>query len=321
MILPVEEHDAGQRLDLFVAAHLDECTRSMAAKLVRNGAVRVNGTTVRPAHKVRPGERIEVIRRKQEPSAPAGEPIPLDVLFEDRDIIVVNKRAGMVVHPAPGNTSGTLVNALVYRWHETRPAVGDVTRPGIVHRLDKDTSGVMVVARTERAYRSLAGQIKDRSAVREYLALVEGVIKEPSGEIDAPVGRSVANRKRMAVTGVRSRSALTRFEVVEPLGPATLVRVRLETGRTHQIRVHMAYIGHPVVGDRTYRRGESAVMKTLRGAGVALDRQALHAARLSITHPVTGDPMQFEAPLPEDFRSAVTALRAVLSSEAQHQRD
>jgi len=272
--------------------------------------VQVDGKPVKPAHTVRAGERIEIVRQEPEPCTLQGEPIPLDVLFEDSDIIVVNKRAGMVVHPAPGNPDGTLVNALVHRWRANPPLVGDDLRPGIVHRLDKDTSGVMVVARSDRAYQSLVEQIRDRSAVREYVALVEGTIREHSGEIDAPVGRSVTDRKRMAVTGVRSRSALTRFEVCEHFGSATLVQVWLQTGRTHQIRVHMAYIGHPVVGDKTYRRGESGAMETLRRAGVELGRQALHAVRLSIAHPVTGSPMQFDAPMPADFRAAVDVLRA-----------
>jgi len=310
MKLYVHEDDAGQRLDRYLAAHVPECTRSRSARLVREGTVRVDGTIARPSHKVRAGEHIEIVLPEPGPARPPGEPISIDVLFEDNDIIVVNKRAGMVVHPAPGNTSGTLVNALMYRWRDSPPSVGDALRPGIVHRLDKDTSGVMVVAKTDRAYGPLADQIRTRSAVREYLALVEGSIREDRGEIDAPMGRSIANRKRMAVTGVRSRDALTRFEVVERLGPATLVRVRIETGRTHQIRVHMAYIGHPVVGDATYGRSDRSDIETVRKVGAALGRQALHAVRLSIVHPVTNESMQFDAPLPEDFRAALDTLRA-----------
>jgi len=311
----VQQEGSGQRIDRYVAEHVPECSRSMAGRLVREGAIRVDGRAVRPAHRVRSGERIEVVRPEPVPAAPQGEPIPLDVLFEDSDIIVINKGSGLVVHPAPGNMTGTLVNALVHRWRDNPPVVGGTMRPGIVHRLDKDTSGVMVVARTDRAYRHLVNQIGNRSAVREYLALVEGIIAEPSGEIDAPVGRSVVNRKRMAVTGVRSRSAVTRFEVVERLDSATLVRVTLQTGRTHQIRVHMAYIGHPVVGDSTYGRSDSVAMATLRRSGVALGRQALHAVRLSVAHPVTGEPMRFDAEPPEDFSAAVDALRAAGCTE------
>ena len=310
MILTVQQDEGGQRLDRYIADHLADYTRSRAGKLVRRGAVQVDGKPVRPAHTVRAGERIEIVRPEPEPCTLQGEPIPLDVLFEDSDIIVVNKRAGMVVHPAPGNPNGTLVNALVHRWRDDPPLIGGGLRPGIVHRLDKDTSGVMVVARTDRAYQNLVEQIRGRSAIREYVALVKGTIREHNGEIDAPVGRSIADRKRMAVTGVRSRSALTRFEVLERFSSVTFVRVWLQTGRTHQIRVHMAYIGHPVVGDKTYKRGRSDAMEMLRRAGVELGRQALHAARLSIAHPVTGEAMQFDAPMPEDFRAAVDVLRA-----------
>ena len=302
--------EGGQRLDRYIAEHMTECTRSRAGKLVRQGAVQVDGKPVRPAHKVRCGERIEIVRPEPEPVTLQGEPIPLDVLFEDSAIIVVNKRAGMVVHPAPGSPNGTLVNALIHRWRDDPPFVGGGLRPGVVHRLDKDTTGAIVVARTDKAYQNLVGQIRDRSAVREYLALVEGAIHERSGEIDAPVGRSIADRKRMTVTGIRSRAALSRFEVLEHLSSATLVRVWLQTGRTHQIRVHMAYIGHPVVGDKTYKRGRSDAMAILSRAGVELDRQALHAARLSIAHPDTGEAMEFDAPLPEDFQAAVDVLRA-----------
>ena len=310
MILEVQEDEGGQRLDLYIAEHIAECTRSRAGKLVRQGAVQVDGKPVRPAHKVRCGERIEIVWPEPEPVTLQGEPIPLDVLFEDNAIIVVNKRAGMVVHPAPGSPNGTLVNALIYRWRDHPPVVGGGLRPGVVHRLDKDTTGAIVVARTDGAYQNLVKQIRDRSAGREYLAIVEGAIEERRGEIDAPVGRSVADRKRMTVTGIRSRAALTRFEVLEHLGPATLVRVWLQTGRTHQIRVHMAYIGHSVVGDKTYKRGRCGAMAMLSRAGVELDRQALHAARLSIVHPDTGEAMEFDAPLPEDFQAAIDVLRA-----------
>lgn len=293
---------AGERLDVFLAGR-DELgmTRSAIQRLIRDDRVLVNGRPTRPSRRLEPGERIEVELPVPEPSEVVAQDLPLDVVYEDADLVVINKPRGWVVHPAPGHEAGTLVNALLARYPEMS-GVGGPGRPGIVHRLDRDTTGLLVIARTPLAYRELVRLLKERAVRREYLALVRGRPEVREGTIDAPIGRHPVDRKRMGVDPERGRPARTHFEVVELLGDYTLLRCRLETGRTHQIRVHLAFIRLPVAGDPTYggRRAEGEL--GLRG-------QALHAALLEFPHPRDGRPMRFEAPLPADFRDAIERAR------------
>ncbi|RMF87358.1 MAG: RluA family pseudouridine synthase, partial [Nitrospinota bacterium] len=245
-----------------------------------------------------------------------GEPIPLDILYEDPYLLVINKPAGLVVHPAPGNPSGTLVNALLFHCHRLSTA-GDLQRPGIVHRLDKDTSGLLVVAKDDLSHRRLAYQLKQRQIKREYLALVHGWIREEEGVIDAPIGRHPRQRKKMAVVPGSGRPALTSFRVKERFTHFTLLQVRLQTGRTHQIRVHMAYIHHPVVGDPVYGgRGSRETRGEVRAALARLQRQALHAWRLGFWHPQSKEYLEFTAPLPADIAQVLQVLRQQEKEEA-----
>ena len=291
--------DRGERLDVFLARQAPELSRSRVQKLIADGRVAVQGRPAKANHKVQPGEAVSLTVPPPERVAVEAEAIPLDVVYEDAEVVVVNKERGMVVHPAAGNWRGTLVNALLARCDDLSGVGGEV-RPGIVHRLDKDTSGVMVAAKSDRAHASLARQIKDRSAGRKYLALVHGNVKADEGLIDAPLGRHRTDRKKMAVDAERGREARTRFTVLERFAGYTLVACKLETGRTHQIRVHMAYIGHPVVGDPKYGP---------KGSPFPIDGQALHAAELTFCHPVSGAEMVFTAPLPDDMEGILAKLR------------
>lgn len=293
-----------ERLDVYLTAELPDLSRSRIQKLITDGKVTVSGKQVKANYKVQPGDFIEVLLPEPEPVEIVAEEIPLDILYEDEDVIVINKARGMVVHPAAGNYRGTLVNALLEHCDDLSGIGGEV-RPGIVHRLDKDTSGVMVVAKSDRAHASLAKQIKDRTASRKYLAIVHGNVKADQGLIDAPIGRHPTDRKKMAVTFSHSRDARTNFRVIERLGNYTLVECKLETGRTHQIRVHMSHIGHPVVGDPKYGP---------RTAHFAIDGQALHSAKLTFSHPVSGETMTFKAPLPGDMEEILAALRKRITS-------
>jgi 23S rRNA pseudouridine1911/1915/1917 synthase len=295
----------GVRLDVFLAGAAAGLTRSAAQRLIAGGAVTVAGKTARPSTRLRGGEVVAVgIPDPVEGDDEARpESIPLEIVYEDRDLAVINKARGMVVHPAAGHRGGTLVNALLARWPDIA-GVGPSGRPGIVHRLDRDTSGLMVVARTAAAYEDLARQVKDRQVERQYLALVRGA-PPAAGAVDAPLGRHPRDRKRMAVVA-GGRPARTHFTVLERLGGASLVRARLETGRTHQIRVHMAHIGCPVLGDPVYGRRRAdppEVAGLLRG-------QALHAERIAFSHPADGRRLEFQAPPPADFTAALDALRA-----------
>ncbi len=291
--------DKGERLDVFLARLSPELSRSRIQRLIADGRAVVDGRPAKANHKVQPGETVALAVPAPEPVAAAPEDIPLDVVYEDAEVVVVNKPRGMVVHPAAGNWQGTLVNALLARCDDLS-GVGGAVRPGIVHRLDKDTSGVMVAAKTDRAHASLARQIKDRTAGRKYLALVHGSVKAAEGLIDAPIGRHRVDRKKMAVDAGHGREARTRFTVLERFPGYTLVACKLETGRTHQIRVHMAYIGHPVVGDPKY--GPTTSPFPIAG-------QALHAAELTFRHPASGAELVFTAPLPADMENILATLR------------
>jgi 23S rRNA pseudouridine1911/1915/1917 synthase len=268
--------------------------------LLRQGRILLEGAPAKPAHKLRAGQRVLVDEPAPEPALPRPEPIPLRVVFEDAQLLVIDKPAGLVVHPGAGRSSGTLVNALLFHVKDLS-GVGGVLRPGIVHRLDRGTSGLMVVAKNDAAHRALSAQFASRSVEKEYLALVLGVPKRKAGEIDAAIGRDPVRRRRMSVRAPRGREARSRYEVVEGFAAAALLRVRIFTGRTHQVRVHLASIGHPIAGDATYGGRRVALP--------GLERPALHAARLAFAHPTTGARMEFTSPLPEDLLAAIERLR------------
>jgi 23S rRNA pseudouridine1911/1915/1917 synthase len=312
--LPVPPAAAGQRLDRFLAAAVPERSRSALARLVREGAVSLGGRPGRPGELLRGGEVLCLRLPAATPLDLVPAPIPLTLLHEDEHLAVVDKPAGLVVHPAPGHAEGTLVHALLY--HLTGLAgIGDRLRPGIVHRLDKDTSGLLLVAKTDAAHRRLSAMIAARTVKREYLALVWGRLPAAAGELRGAIGRDPRQRKRMAVLPAGGRPACTRYWRIDTLPGFDYIRLELETGRTHQIRVHLAEFGHPVVGDPLYggRRGrgdgrsreEQARLRLLKEA---LARQALHAWRLSFVHPFTGEPQVFTAPLPPDMRAALGLL-------------
>lgn len=296
----VDEDEAGLRLDLFVVRRGVGSSRAQIQRLIAEGEVRVNGEPAKPSTRVSEGDHVWVrLANVDSPLTAFPEPLPVPVLYEDQDLLVVNKPKGMVVHPAVGSPSGTLVNALLARTRLS--SIGGTLRPGIVHRIDKDTSGVLVVAKSDRAHYGLVDQFKAHSITRAYLALVHGEIRKESGRIDAPLGRHPFHRQKMAVQGVEGKPAVTRYWVREAYPGYTLVECRLETGRTHQIRVHMAFLGHPLVGDPMY----GGKRPTLGLAG-----QALHAYLLGFVHPTTGRYMEFRAPLPQDFRAVLSRLRA-----------
>ena len=313
---------SADRLDKALAAAFPEVSRARFQALIAEGAVAVEGETITETrHKVKPGESLRVVLPEAAPALPQGETMVLPIVYEDRDLIVIDKPAGLVVHPGAGNETGTLVNALIAHCGESLSGIGGVKRPGIVHRLDKDTSGLLVVAKNDKAHHGLSEQFaahgRDGRLERSYLAIVWGVLERKSGTISAAIDRSTANRQKMAVSrGANAREAVTHYEVLETLGTppvASLVRCVLETGRTHQIRVHMAHIGHPLLGDSVYgagfRSSASKLGETARAALAALNRQALHATTLGFEHPRTGKQMQFESPAPEDFATLLAALR------------
>lgn len=292
-----EAEDAGTRADVFLAAKLG-VSRSNMQKLLEDGRVKRGEKIIKANYKVRAGEMFVVDIPEPEPIEAVPENIPLDIIYEDDDVVVLNKARGMVVHPAPGNYTGTLVNALLYHCSNLS-GINSAIRPGIVHRLDKDTSGIMIVAKNDAAHISLSQQIQSKTAVRTYLAVVRGNIKTDSGTIETQIARDKTDRKKMTVVKEGGRDAITDYEVLERFGKYTLVRCKLRTGRTHQIRVHMEYLGYPLVGDPKY-----SPMKT----PFAIKGQALHSHTLEFTHPRTGERMKFEAPLPEDMHKIITRL-------------
>ena len=279
------------RLDVYVA-EIAEITRSHAAKLIEDGCVIVNGRLSAKNSKIGEGDRVIVNLPDPVSCDVNAEEIPLDIIYEDDDLLVVNKPKGMVVHPAAGNFNGTLVNALMHHCGSSLSGINGVMRPGIVHRIDKNTSGLLMVAKNDAAHNGLAAQIKEHSFTREYEAVVYGNLKNDSGVIDAPIGRHPIKRKMMAVTEKNSKNAVTHYTVLERFGDFTHVRLKLQTGRTHQIRVHMAYIGHPVAGDEVY--GPKKVITSLGG-------QCLHAKKIGFVHPKTNEYMEFESDLPDYF--------------------
>lgn len=294
MKVELEVEESGKRIDSFLADELD-LSRSKVQKLVKQELVTVNGKVVANNYLVKVGDIIVIDDDLNYDISIEGEDIPLDVVYEDDDLLVINKASGMVVHPAPGHYSGTLVNALLYRFHLSN---SDTNRPGIVHRLDKDTSGLMLVAKNDKAHEALANMIAKKEVERHYLAIVDGVIKHDTGTIDAPIGRDSNNRQKMAVTDVHSKQAITHFKVLETFSNHTLVECILETGRTHQIRVHMAYIGYPVSNDPMYGRGKSTEFG-----------QMLHSKSIRFKQPTTGKELFFEIEPPKEFLENLEQLK------------
>lgn len=305
----ISESEKGQRLDQFLSLQKElSLSRSRIKKLIEDEKILLNNQSAKPSHRLKLDDRIKVVVPPPKKLEVRPEPIPLDVVYEDEDLIVVNKPKGMVVHPAPGNYSGTLVNALLYHCGALAN-LGAPLRPGIVHRLDKDTSGLMVVAKNDFSYQSLARQIKNRTVEKTYVALVHGVMENDQGVIEAGLGRHPVQRKKMSVLSKRTKEALTYYKVLEHFKNYTLVEVKIKTGRTHQIRVHLSYIGYPIVGDPTYGK-----------KGDAIKGQLLHAKKLAFVHPRTGQRVEFESELPEEMKAMLANFSGlsynIISKEA-----
>jgi 23S rRNA pseudouridine1911/1915/1917 synthase len=313
--LEVPQEAAGKRIDLFLANEDIDLSRSRIQKLISEQNILVDGRPTKPSYKIKGKEKITIRVPPLEKLSLEPEDIPLDVLYEDSDLLVVNKRAGMVVHPALGNYSHTLVNALLFHCKDLS-GINGVLRPGIVHRLDKDTSGLLVVAKNDFAHQGLAEQIKNRTLLREYAAIIWGHMPSDKGIIQAPIGRSTKDRKRMAVSRLRGRESLTEYQVLERFDLCDLLSIRLKTGRTHQIRVHLSYLNHPVLGDPEYG-GRQKWIKGIHDKHrlfaqkllSRIDRQALHAKKLGFTHPRTKEYKEFESSLPEDIENVLDFLR------------
>lgn len=284
--------DDNLRIDKFLADKMEGITRSRIQKLIEEGNITVDGKGVKTNHKLKVGEKVEVTVPEAQQTDIVAEKIPLDIVYEDAHLLVVNKPQNMVVHPAAGNYEGTLVNALLHHCGDSLSGINGVIRPGIVHRIDKDTSGLLLVAKDDVTHNGLAAQIKEHSLTRKYIALVHGGFKQDQGTVDAPIGRHPTDRKRMCITEKNSKNAVTHYRVLQRFGEYSLVECKLETGRTHQIRVHMASIGHPVMGDKTY--GVKKEKYNLSG-------QLLHAKIIGFVHPITKEYMEFETEIPERF--------------------
>ncbi len=308
LLTPAAE-DAGVRIDSFLAANLEGTTRSAAQKLIESGSVLVNEKTVAKNYKLTGKETVSVTLPDVEETDIVAQNIPLDIVFEDEDVIVVNKPSGLVVHPAPGHSDGTLVNALLYHCGDSLSGIGGEKRPGIVHRIDRDTSGLIIVAKNDAAHLFLSAQLSDHTLARTYEAICLGNFREDSGTVDAPIGRHHTDRKKMAVTTHNSRNAVTHWEVIARYGGYTHVRCKLETGRTHQIRVHMAHIGHPILGDTVY--GAKKPVPGLQG-------QCLHAVGLQFVHPRTKELVSLSCPLPEEFQKQLRKLEHTQLRKLEH---
>ena len=298
--LTVSPEEAGVRIDKYLAEQLPDITRSYLQKLLKDGSVQMNGKPVKTSTKTAAGAVIEFTIPDPEEPEILPEDIPLDILYEDSDVILINKPKDMVVHPAAGHYTGTLVNALMYHCKGDLSGINGVLRPGIVHRIDKDTTGVLIVCKNDKAHNALAEQLKEHSITRKYRAIVCGNLKEDEGTVDAPLGRHPQDRKKMAIVRTGGKRAVTHYRVLERFGNYTYIECQLETGRTHQIRVHMASLGHPLLGDEVYGRVKSPFK---------LEGQTLHAMVLGFIHPTTGEYMEFEAPLPEYFEKLLEKLR------------
>ena len=303
MVFIVEDVDAGKRLDSFLAEkNTANYTRSFIGKMIEENLVLYNGKPSKASTKIKTGDRIELFEKEPEPLAVKGEEIPLEIVYEDDDLMVINKPRGMVVHPAPGHTSGTLVNAVLSHAGESLSSINGVLRPGIVHRIDKDTSGLILVCKNDFSHKALAKQLEEHSITRRYHAICSGRLKEEQGTVSAPIGRDEKNRKQQAINYKHGKEAITHYRLLENLQNASLLECRLETGRTHQIRVHMKSIGHPLLGDPLY--GPKKNLYAIKG-------QALHAMILGFVHPRSGEYMEFSADYPEDFQKLLNKLRMI----------
>ena len=294
----VKQEEQGKRLDMYVANQNSETTRTAAQRLIEQGNVLVNGKKQKVAYKILSGDVITIEEVEAKPIELKAQEIPIEIIYEDKDIIVVNKPKGMVVHPANGNPDGTLVNAIMAICRDSLSGIGGEIRPGIVHRLDKDTSGLLIVAKNDKAHVNMSEQIKNHEVKKTYIALVRGIVKENEATIDMPIGRSTSDRKKMAVAK-NGRNAVTHIKVLKRYDKYTLLEINIETGRTHQIRVHLSHIGYPIIGDYTYSNGKNEF-------GVV--GQCLHAKCLEFNHPITGEKMKLEAPLPEYFERILEKL-------------
>lgn len=296
--LVVDEINKGKRLDSYISDNMDKISRSFAQKLIENQKVTINGKNEKASYKVCVGDKVQVDVPEAQDTKLKAQDIPVEVVYEDKDIIVVNKPKGMVVHPANGNPDGTLVNAILAMCKDSLSGIGGEIRPGIVHRLDKDTSGLLIIAKNDEAHVKMSKQIQDRLVTKKYIALVKGVVKDDEATIDMPIARSKVDRKKMAVDK-DGKQAVTHFKVIKRYKGYTLLEIKIDTGRTHQIRVHMAKIGYPVVGDMVYSNGKNEF---------GIEGQMLHAKSLEFSHPITGKKMHLEAPLPEYFTKVLEEL-------------
>ena len=299
LLIEVPQEFHGERIDKFLSVLVPDCSRNSIQKLIEQGNVTINGVSVNKKYKVNTDDEILVVTGELKPLDAEPENIPLDIVYEDDDLLVVNKPRGMVVHPAPGNYTGTLVNALLYHCKDSLSGINGVLRPGIVHRIDKDTSGLLIVAKNDKAHMGLAEQIKEHSFTREYNAVICGHLKDQEGTVNAPIGRNPKDRKKMCVTMQNSKNAVTHYSVIEEYNGYSHVSLKLETGRTHQIRVHMAHLGHPVAGDLVYGHDKKSA---------ELNGQCLHAIKIGFVHPIKNEYMEFSSDLPDYFTAILNKL-------------
>ena len=300
ILIEVPENFEGERIDKFLSVLLEDSSRNAIQKLIENGKVLVNGAVVNKKYKVSTDDEIKMLPSELKPLDAEPENIPLDIVYEDEHLLVVNKPRGMVVHPAPGNYSGTLVNALLYHCEDSLSGINGILRPGIVHRIDKDTSGLLIVAKTDKAHIGLAQQIKEHSFTREYNAVIVGHLKEREGTVNAPIGRNPKDRKKMCVTMLNSKNAVTHYNTIEDYEGYSHISLKLETGRTHQIRVHMAHLGHAVAGDYVYGNDKKSAY---------LNGQCLHAIKIGFVHPITQEYLEFTSELPDYFTEFLNKLK------------
>lgn len=300
LLIEVPQEFHGERIDKFLSVLVPDCSRNSIQKLIEQGNVTINGAPVNKKYKVNSDDEILVVTGELKPLDAEPENIPLDIVYEDDDLLVVNKPRGMVVHPAPGNYTGTLVNALLYHCKDSLSGINGVLRPGIVHRIDKDTSGLLIVAKNDKAHLGLAEQIKEHSFTREYNAVICGHLKEYEGTVNAPIGRNPKDRKKMCVTMQNSKNAVTHYKVLQEFDKYSHVSLKLETGRTHQIRVHMAHLGHPVAGDMVYGNDKRSA---------ELNGQCLHAIKIGFIHPIKNEYMEFSTSLPDYFEAFIDKIK------------
>lgn len=300
LLIEVPQEFHGERIDKFLSVLVPDCSRNSIQKLIEQGNVTINGVDVNKKYKVNTDDEILLITGELKPLDAEPENIPLDIVYEDDDLLVVNKPRGMVVHPAPGNYSGTLVNALLYHCKDSLSGINGVLRPGIVHRIDKDTSGLLIVAKNDKAHIGLAEQIKEHSFTREYNAIICGHLKESEGTVNAPIGRNPKDRKKMCVTMQNSKNAVTHYKVITEFDKYSHISLKLETGRTHQIRVHMAHLGHPVAGDLVYGNDKRSA---------ELNGQCLHAIKIGFVHPIKNEYMEFSSNLPDYFENFLKKIK------------